>query len=102
MLTGEVALAVGERLARLLVAAELDVLADFPIRVGAEQERVRQGRVERRPSVPVRGDAGENRFDLLEEGSAISHRVRRRRLAGERRQRDAASCVVDEDTGRSA
>src|SRR2546423_4300084 len=99
MLAGEMTLAVWERLARLLVATELDVLATFPIGVRTQQEGIRERRVERRLPVPVSPDARENRLEFLEEGLAVAERVRRRGLALERRQRDAAAGVVDEDPG---
>src|SRR5207248_439172 len=101
MFSGEMAPAVGKRLAGLLVAAELDVLPDFPVGVRAQQERVRERRVEGGLLVPVRGDARENRFNLLEERLGVALRVRRGGLALERRERDATAGVVDENPGRA-
>src|SRR2546427_10171226 len=102
MLAGEMTFAVGKRLTGLLVAAELDVLADFPVGVRTEQKGTRQGRVERRPPVPVCGNARKNRLDLLEEGLGVADCVRRSGLALERRQRNTAARVVDEDPGPAA
>src|SRR5437588_7027161 len=97
MLPGKVASAVRERLAGFLVAAELDVLADFPVGVRTEQEGIRQRRIEGRPPVPLAGDSGENRLELVEQGLAIARCVRGGGLTLEGCQRNAATGVVDED-----
>src|SRR2546421_5807642 len=97
MLPGKVASAVRERLAGFLVAAELDVLADFPVGVRAEQERIRQRRVEGRSPIPMAFEIGENRIDLLEKSLGVAQRVRGRGLTLEGCQRNAATGVVDED-----
>src|SRR4029077_13940807 len=64
MLTGEMALAVREWLACLLVAAELGVLAHFPEGIGAEQIGVAEGIVHGCPAVPERCDAREHPLEL--------------------------------------
>ena len=98
---GEVDLA-GRALRRSLVAAELRVLPDAPVRIRAEQVRVEERGGQAGPAVPVRRDAGEDRLELLEECLRVGRdllvgrrvRVRRRGLeaAG-----DASARVVDED-----
>src|SRR5712692_10085291 len=68
VLAGEMALAsVDVRLAKALVAAEDRVLADFPVRVRAEEERVRERDVQRGQAVPPLSDPREDRLDLTQE-----------------------------------
>jgi hypothetical protein len=48
-------------------AAELCLLADLPVRIGALCEGVVGSEVDRCPAVPVRRDARQHRFDLGQE-----------------------------------
>src|SRR2546428_3142602 len=101
MLTGEVAPPIRKRLARLLVAAELHVLADLPVGIRPQQVRVGERHVERGSPVPVAADAGKDRLDLLEKRGGVVEGIGLGWLNLDRGRRHPAAGVVDEDPGRA-
>src|SRR5260370_30704212 len=104
MLAGEMALSGGRvRLPRLLVATELRVLADLPVGVRAEEERIGERDVERGAAVPLRSDAREDRLDLGQERlGELGHEAGVLGMTVGGRQRPAAPCVVDQGARRAA
>src|SRR6266571_7654889 len=96
MLTGEVAPSIRKWLERLLVAAELHILADLPVRIGPQQVWVGERYVQRGSSVPVGADARIDRFDLPEERRGVADGIGLGWLALEGGQRHPATGVVDE------
>src|SRR5438445_6314094 len=99
VLAGEVAFAgVDVRLAKALVAAELRVLADLPVRVRAQEERVRERHVQGRNAVPLLRDSRKHRLALAEASlGKTRHDLRVWGLAPERRQGNSAAGVGHQD-----